>query len=111
MLVIRVSFVVNSISVPVTPTLSASAAPFAPASASASKFVSVYVAELPILTRQLPRDESFDCSREVYITSLCGHFQGGARSGIGQTSRSANMIVINTTESFVARMGLFGDKY
>lgn len=99
----RGSIVVGSTSVPATSALSASAASFAPASASTSVSAPTLPVSFSAVVGDLvPLTASVSDSREVYITPLAGRLRGGAPSGSRQTSGSEDMIVIKTAEQFLA---------
>src|SRR3569623_1093153 len=85
------AFTVGSISVPVSSSLSASAAAFVPSAHSASASVSDSVADLSA------------SSRQVYITPLADRLRGGAPVASEQNFESDEMIVPKTAEQFLAR--------
>ena len=92
------AFTVGSISVPVSSTLSASAAAFVPSAHSASDPVSESVAAF-----------SAD-NRQVYATPLADRLRGGAPSVSEQNSDPVEMIVIKTAEQFLARWATLSEE-
>lgn len=89
---VQESILVGSISVPVSSTLSASAAAFVPVAQSVSAPESVSTTD-PVSAGD----------RQVYITPLADRLRGGAPSASEQTSEAETMVIIKTADQFLLR--------